>query len=198
MNAPVKASPEEPHVGSLKLSRSLVLAWSLYALLAVAAALALVSSARGELLPAAVRAVAPVAFGGFLVLFAVYRFALVRAGRYPPFRAFFQVGAGLLFILFLLPGAGRRAEGMQRTLPELMADSDPQVRALACEVARHRPAARSAALALASRLEDPVPQVREEAARSLQALAGVDLGAGADAARAKQRWSDFAQTLPGP
>ncbi len=198
MNAPMKASPEEPHVGSLKLSRSLALAWTLYGLLASAAALALFSSARGELLPTAVRAVAPLAFGGFLALFAVYRFALVRAGRYPPFRAFFQVGAGLLFILFLLPGAGRKAEGAPRSLPELMADADPQVRALACEVARHRPAGREVALALASRLEDPEPAVRGEAARSLAALAGRDLGAGADEAQARQRWTDFARALPAP
>jgi hypothetical protein len=198
LNAPLKARTEEPHVGSLKLSRSLVLAWSLYGLLASAAALALLSSARGELLPNAVRAVAPLAFGGFLVLFAVYRFALVRAERYPPFRAFFQVGAGLLFILFLLPGAGRKIQGEPRSLAELMADADPQVRALACEVARHRPAGRGVALALTSRLDDPVPAVREEAAKSLAALAGADLGAGADPAQAKHRWSAFARGLPAP
>jgi hypothetical protein len=188
----------EPHLGSYKLSRSLGLAWLLYALLTLAAALALLGSTRPDLVPKAVGAAAPFSFGGFLLLFAIYRFALVRAGRYPPFRAFFQVGAGLLFILMLLPGTASRFGGQPRALTDLMADSDPEIRALACEAARNRPVGRALALALAARLDDPAPTVREQATRSLAALAGKDLGGGADAAQAQQRWQAWARSLPAP
>jgi hypothetical protein len=191
--------PQEPHVGSFQLKRSLAFAWLLYALLALAAAVSLLGSARAELVPPAVRAVAPFAFGLFLASFAIYRFALVRAGRYPAFRALYQVGAGLLFILLLLPGTARQFGGARpRTLVDLLADPDPVVRALAAEVAPLRPASRALALALVARLDDPAEEVRARAEDSLRKLAGEDLGRGEGPAEARRRWEAWAGALPSP
>lgn len=179
---------EEPHLGSFKLSRSLVLAWLLYAMLALAAAAALLSSTRAELVPPAVRVGAPIAFGVFLILFAVYRFALVRAGRYPAGKAFFQVGAGALFLTLLFPGASRNlSPAAERPLLQLMDDADPSVRAIACEVARYRPEAKSYAEPLVDRLVDDSPVVRAQALRSLQTIAGRDVGGG-EGKQAIERW----------
>ncbi|MGI5860677.1 MAG: HEAT repeat domain-containing protein [Myxococcales bacterium] len=183
----------EPHVGSWKLPRTPLLALVLYAMLALAAAGALLASTHPGVLPQGVRLGATIAFGAFVVLFAVYRFGLVRARRYPAGKAFFQVGVGVLFLMLLLPGVAGRPEALRiRPLEALLVDADPSVRALACEVARFRGDGRRFAKELADRLEDPAPAVREEALRSLEALAGSNIGgAGADAS---ERWRAWARS----
>jgi hypothetical protein len=69
--------------------------------------------------------------------------------------------------------------------------SDPEVRALAAEVARHRP--RPQALRVVPRLvtllEDRSPEVRRQARLSLVFLAGRDVGG--DGSDAPARWRDY-------
>ncbi len=185
---------EEPRLGSWRIKRSL--AYLMYAALALAAATALFGTARADLVPPALRAWAPLVFGLFLVLFAGYRFALVRAGRYPAGKAFYQVGAGVLFLTLLAPGAAREFGAQRRGLESLMADGDAQVRALACEVARYRADGRRYASGLVERLDDPSPAVREQALASLKALAGPETPAEAEGAAL--RWKDWASRQPAP
>ncbi|HCF59010.1 MAG TPA: hypothetical protein DFS52_13590 [Myxococcales bacterium] len=182
----------EPHVGSWKLPRTPVLALVLYAMLAIAAAGAFLASTRPGVLAPGVRLGATLAFGAFVLLFAVYRFALVRARRYPAGKAFFQVGVGVLFLMLLLPGvAGRPEASRLRPLEALLIDADPSVRALACEAARSRKDGRRFATQLVDRMEDSVPAVREEALRSLEALAGSSIGG--TGAGAAERWRAWAR-----
>src|SRR5438093_2885888 len=50
----------------------------------------------GRKLPHGAAAAAPVLFGVFLLVFAVYRLALVRAKKYPAAMGLFQIGLGAL------------------------------------------------------------------------------------------------------
>lgn len=178
-------------LGSLKLSQTSMLAVLLYALLATAAFAALLSSTRADLVPGPIRLGAPIAFGAFLLLFALYRFALVRARRYPAGKAFFQVGASAIFLTLLLPSAARELRLPEpRQLESLVSDPDPAVRALACEVARSRPDGRRHAAVLVERLSDPAPEVRRQAKLSLEGLAGSDLGG--EGPEAIARWKSWA------
>lgn len=148
------------------------LRWVLWGLLAAAAVLAvfpvgLESGVREGRLPRILLLIPAVFFGGFLVTFAVYRFALVRAGRYNAGKAFIQVGLGVLVLLFLAP------QGLERyrdaTVPAsapvdlrpLLERQDPAVRAAACEALAHRAGdAEAKAKARALAKTDPDPRVR--------------------------------------
>jgi hypothetical protein len=178
---------EVPHVGGLRAGP--LTGFVLYVLLGLAAALALWGD-RATFVPAAWHAAAPVAFGLFLAAFSAYRYVLVRANRYPAGKAFFQVGAGVLFITFLLPGArgsfvsttltpapsstapNSNPAGTAPTedLTPLLVHQDAAVRRLACEVARSRPDGARWVEALRARQEDSSAEVRAECAKSLAAL----------------------------
>ncbi len=58
----------------------------------------------GRELPRWAASAAPVFFAVFLVVFAVYRLALVRAKKYPAAMGLFQIGLGALVWVLLLPG----------------------------------------------------------------------------------------------
>jgi hypothetical protein len=136
--------------------------------------------------PRAVLAIPPALVGVFICGYAAYRFALVRAGRYPAGKALAHVGLMLLALglvagLALDPGPlGPRRGRLERALRS----SDPDVRALAAELVRYRSADRVRPLVplLVGLLGDSDPEVRREAHASLVAITGEDLGEGPDAA----------------
>jgi hypothetical protein len=146
-----------------------------------------------------------VAFAAFVVLYAVYRFALVRAGRYHAGKAFVQVGLMALTLTLVVPGSLGRyraatapgaAPGAAVDLAGPLASEDGATRALAAEVVRHR--GRDEALRHVPRLiellDDPAPEVRHQAERSLAALAGEEPGGGG---RAAERWRAYWQAHGG-
>lgn len=144
--------------------------------------------------PAGSLAVPPVLLGMFVVGYAAYRFALVRAGRYPAGKALVQV-AVMALVLGVVVGIARRPDvvtggGGPVALERPLGSSDPEVRALAAEVVRHRP--REEALAHVPRLlqllDDHSPEVRAQARASLAALAGRD--AGGEGPGAAARWRE--------
>jgi hypothetical protein len=152
--------------------------------------------------PRAILHLPAVLLAAFVAIFAAYRFALVRAGRYSAGKAFLQVGmlgvvAAVIAGMVLAPPAELEGERGPVPLERPLAARDPAVRALAAEVVRHRP--REEALRHVPRLillvEDPSPAVRREARASLTALAGRD--AGGEGRGASARWRDAFPT-PGP
>lgn len=158
----------------------------LYALLVAAAALALYAQ-RAPVSPTLAR-VAPWLFLAFAVGFAGYRFALVSARRYSPFKAFFQVlMAALFFMLLVWPRPQTPVAGLQASpLAGAMASPDVTTRALAAEVAGYR-ADVSAAPRLLQLLSDADATVRQAAHASLVRLnGGEDLGP--DAAAWRERF----------
>ena len=153
-----------------------VLAAWLYVMLGGSALLALSARHFPGMIPHSLELAAPVLFLAFLIGFSLYRLRLVQARKYPAFKAFFQVGAALLFLTLLLPGAKVHYQGPARGLDELLSDSDPAVRAMAAELVGYRPDGASHAARLVAALQDPDPRVRAEAHRSLVRLNGTDLG----------------------
>lgn len=165
-----------------------VLAGVLYVLLVGSAALALWVREFPGALPPRLEQAAPWVFLAFLVCFAVYRLVLVRARKYSAFKAFFQIGAAAIFFMLLLPGA--RSPYMEESdddLSVLIQDANPTVRAVAVELARHRPNAEAYGSLLVRALSDPDPKVRTQAHRSLVAITGENLG-GPDQEGARQAW----------
>jgi len=174
------------------------LRWILFALLLVSAALTLVGLpelqrevAAGRW-PRAALALPPSLLAVFILGYAAYRFALVRAGRYPAGKALVQLGLMLLVLgviagIALERGRPAPADGAV-DLGRALASTDPDGRAMAAELLRHRP--RPTALAQVPRLiellSDPSPVVRREARATLVALAGQDVGG--DGADAPSRW----------
>jgi hypothetical protein len=160
----------------------------LYLLLLAAAALTLFGTPpleqavlEGRAPPVALVA-APGLLAAFIVLFAAYRYTLVKAGRYHAGKAFVQVMVMALVLTIALPGSLERwrAAGTVRTvdLSRHLGAADPEERALAAELARHRE--RADALRYVPRLvellQDPSLEVRRQARASLVALAGGDQG----------------------
>ncbi len=153
--------------------------WSmvLYVLLVASAAVALyVQRAPTANVDERLVRSAPWIFLVFAIGFATYRFALVAAGRYSPFKAFLQiVVAALFFMLLLLPG--ERNSSMDQSLSRLLSDRDARVRALAAEVAGSR-SDLSVAPQLVQLLDDRSELVRHTAHQALIRLnGGTDLGA---------------------
>ena len=148
----------------------------LYVMLGGSALLALSARHFPGMIPHSLELAAPVLFLAFLLGFSLYRLRLVQARKYPAFKAFFQVGAALLFFTLLLPGAKSPYQGPGRGLDDLLSDSDPAVRAMAAELVGYRPDGASHAARLVAALQDPDPQVRAQAHRSLVRLNGTDLG----------------------
>jgi hypothetical protein len=173
----------------------------LYALL-VSSALAtllagpsLEQAVREGRLPQGALVVAPALLLVFILVFAAYRYALVRSGHYLAGKAFVQVGLMLLVLTLLLPGSLERyrAAGTVRPvdLSRHLSAPDAETRAMAAELTRHRE--RGEAMRYLPRLldllDDPSPEVRRQAHASLAALAGRD--AGGEGTGAAARWRAF-------
>jgi hypothetical protein len=139
------------------------------------------------------RLVPALVFGVALVLYAADRVLLVRGGRYPSGRAFFQVAFGLALLTLLLPGGVRdyRVFREQAKAPDpvvaLMKHGDPRVRALAAEVAGIR--GDEAHLGgLVELLSDGQPAVRQAARAALERRTGHSMGEGPDVVEAWKRY----------
>jgi hypothetical protein len=154
--------------------------------------------------PAAILWLPAALLGVFVAGFAAYRYALVRAGRYPAGKAFLQVGlvglvaAVIAGIAVTPPPPEVEAGGGAISLERPLVSSDPAVRALAAEVVRARP--RAEGLRHVPRLialtEDPSPAVRREARATLTALAGRDAGGEGPGAPARWRAAFAAADAP--
>ena len=145
----------------------------------------------GRELPPKAAAAAPVLFAVFLVVFAVYRLALVRAKRYPAAMGLFQIGLGALVWVLLLPGTRQRiGREPGDEVQVLMRSSDPRVRALAAEVAGYRPGRARYTAVLVERLDDSDPAVRHAAHVSLTRLLGTDVSPGEEGPAAQQKWRE--------
>jgi hypothetical protein len=161
---------DAPHFGSVKPGRWLGLV--LYALLGVAAGMALLGGSYqvGSLW---IDRTGIAAFAVFLVVFAAYRFALVRAGRYSLGKALYQLGAGLLLLVVL--GSGTLAASPPAEVVDLvgylLGRSDPHVRRAGCELARLRGAG-SALAVVQAHASEANPEVAAECARAAAALGG--------------------------
>ncbi|HSN91090.1 MAG TPA: HEAT repeat domain-containing protein [Anaeromyxobacteraceae bacterium] len=174
------------------------LRWVLFALLLAAAAWTLLFEPKvdpGRGVARAAGAVAAGLLGIFAVGFAVYRYLLVRAGRYPAGKAFVQVGLVLAVVALVIGSSLERRRETGPAVPvELgrpLVSIDPEMRAMAAELARHR--GRGEGLRHVPRLiellEDRSAEVRRQAHASLVALAGVD--AGGEGADAVPRWRAY-------
>lgn len=153
---------------------------TLYALLVLSALFTFWSggAVAGRTLPQWTQSVAPTLFAIFLAIFAVYRFALMRAKKYPAAMGLFQVGLGALIWVLLLPSTRHQfgpAAPAADDLPALMSSADPRVRAVAVELAGYRGRGRYAP-EMIDRLGDADPLVRERAHAALVRLSGTDLG----------------------
>jgi len=169
-----------------------VLRPALYALLALSALFTFWSGGpvAGRTLPYWTRSVAPTIFGIFLAIFTFYRFALMRAKKYPAATGLFQVGLGALIWVLLLPSTRQKIRPPSAPVddvPALMASPDPRVRALAVEVAGYRRDGARYAAEMIDRLDDADPAVRERAHAALVRLAGHDQGKDPDAWREEGR-----------
>ncbi|HZR10975.1 MAG TPA: hypothetical protein VFA79_20470 [Myxococcales bacterium] len=173
-----------------------VLRPALYALLVLSALFTFWSGGpvAGRTLPAWTQSVAPTLFGIFLAIFAVYRFALMRAKKYPAATGLFQVGLGALIWVLLLPSARHRIAPPSQVpsqvdeLPALMTSPDPRVRAIAVELAGYRGADGRYAREMIDRLDDADAAVRERARAALARIFKTDAGASPEA------WSELARS----
>lgn len=173
------------------------LRWIVFSLLLVSALVilfvlpALERGVAAGRFPQAVLGVPPALLAVYVAVYAAYRLLLVRAGWYSAGKALVQVALMVLVVATVAGVSLERYRGVGMAEPvdlgRALASSDPQTRALAAEVARHRP--RGEALAQASRLvelvADPSPEVRRQARASLAVLLGEDAGEGASA---QARW----------
>jgi len=169
-----------------------VLRPALYVLLVLSALFTFWSGGpvAGRTLPRWTQSVAPTIFAIFLLIFTVYRFALMRAKKYPAATGLFQVGLGALIWVLLLPSTRQKIappSAVTDEVPALMASPDPRVRALAVEVAGYRADGSRYAPELIDRLEDADLAVRERAHAALVRLAGTDVG------REPRAWRELAR-----
>jgi hypothetical protein len=147
--------------------------------------------------PRAALAGPPALLALFIIGFAAYRIALVRAGRAGAGKALVQVAVMILVFAVVAGVALRPAERVAgegtAALARPLASTDPDVRALAAEVARYRPQdeVRAVAGRLVELLDDPAPEVRRQAHAALVALAGSDVGG--EGAGAAARWRSWAR-----
>lgn len=168
---PAPAAFAKPLDQTRHVRRAPGFAIALYCLLALSATVALLGR-NSHFLPELARIAAPIAFAAFFVLFAIYRFALVRARRYSPGKAFVQLGIGSLFLLMLAPGVmHQRAEAVPlEPVARMLHHADPSVRALACDAFLLLPAseANAALPELQALISDPHPGVRARARRAIE------------------------------
>ena len=172
---------------------------ALYALLVASALLTFWAggSIGGRQLGVREARAAPILFGIFLVVFAVYRLALVRAKKYPAATGLFQIGLGALVWVLLLPGSRERlappAEAARDDVAVTLDSPQPHLRALAAELAGYRNDPARYAGPLIERLGDPDSHVRETARASLVRMSGGDAAPGASDASAQEQWRAFAR-----
>jgi multisubunit Na+/H+ antiporter MnhC subunit len=177
-----------------------LLLYLLYVLLILAAGVAIwgapaLETASREGTSSPVALVAATLLTAFVVAFALYRFQMVRAGRYHAGKAFVQVGFGILLLLVVLPGPFERlrrsAPAPPVDLTRQLASADAEARAMAAELTRHRKPqdAKRYVPRLVDLLSDPSAEVRRQARASLVDLAGQDAGGTGDEAPA--RWRAF-------
>lgn len=174
---------------------------ALYVLLVASAFLTLWAGREigGRELPPRAAAAAPILFAVFLVVFAVYRLALVRAKKYPAATGFFQIGLGALVWVLILPGTRQRiGREPGDDVQVLLRSSDPRVRALAAELAGYRGKARAYANDLVERLDDPDSAVRGAAHSALVRLFGTDASPGEEGPAAQQRWREALRARASP
>ena len=170
-----------------------VLRPALYALLVLSALFTFWSGGEvaGRALPPWTQSVAPTLFAIFLAIFAVYRFALMRAKKYPAAMGLFQVGLGALIWVLLLPSTRHKVGPSQPSssddVPVLLASPDPRVRALAVEVAGYRGDPSRYAAEMIDRLDDADSAVRQRAHAALVRLAKEDPG------REAKAWRELAR-----
>src|SRR5256885_12769147 len=134
------------HAGCARVGLAFVriLRPALYALLVASALLTFWAGADigGRELPPRAAAAAPVLFAVFLVVFAVYRLALVRAKKYPAATGLFQIGLGALVWVLLLPGSRERLaappEAARDDVVGFLSSPQAQLRHLAAEPAGYR------------------------------------------------------------
>jgi hypothetical protein len=176
--------------------------WILFGLLIASAALTLFglpelqrAVAEGRWPPLALAA-GPALLAVFAVGYAAYRIVLVRAGRYPAGKALVRIAlmaavVGVVAGLVRAPPDARAPGQGPVDLSRPLLSSDPEIRALAAEMVRHRPRAQAldAVPRLVALLEDRAPEVRRQARLSLTALAGRDVGG--DGPGATARWRDY-------
>ncbi len=177
MSTDAAKADEEISVGGVKVRPGLTLV--LYALLASSFGAALWAQSNPAGVPVVVARGAPWVFLVFAVGFAAYRFALVASRHYSAFKALFQIAIAIAGFLLLVyqPAPPAQARTASKDLVALFADTDPQVRALAAELARYRGGGPEVAKALVPLLKDPDATVRAVAHDSLvQFNSGQDLG----------------------
>jgi len=140
---------------------------------------------------------APILFGIFLIVFAVYRLALVRAKKYPAATGLFQIGLGALVWVLLLPGSRERLaappEAARDDVVVFLSSPQAQLRHLAAELAGYRNDPARYAGPLIEHLADPDPRVRETARASLVRMTGGDAAPGATGESAQEQWRAFAR-----
>jgi hypothetical protein len=173
----------------------------LYLLLLAAAAATLTGipvfeqAVRDGRRPPSVLLAAPILLAVFIALFAVYRFARVRAGHYHAGKAFVQVVFMVLVLAMLLPTSLERYRaatgGRPIDLIRQLESPDPEARALAAELARHRERDDVVRYLprLVALLDDQSPEVRRQARASLVSIAGRDEGG--EGAAAAARWRTY-------
>ena len=174
--------------------------WVLFGLLLVSVAVTLFgfpelqrAVAQGRWPPITL-AIPAALLGLFALGYAGYRIVLVRAGRYPAGKALVRIVliaavVGAAAGIVLVPPDPAPA-GAAVDLDRLLRSADPDVRAIAAELARHRPRLQGLAYAqrLVELLDDASPEVRRQARLTLVALAGKDAGGpGPDSAA---RWRE--------
>lgn len=121
--------------------------------------------------------IAPLLFLVFAVGFAAYRGALVMAGRYSPFKAFFQIGVAFTVFLLLQNPDRSPKPTITKDFNALLSHPSPTVRALSVELLRFRPEGPQYARAAIALLDDENVEVRNIAHRTLVELnGGNDLG----------------------
>jgi hypothetical protein len=174
-----------------------VLRPALYALLVLSALFTFWAGGEiaGHSLPEWTRGAAPAVFAVFLVVFAIYRMALVRAKKYPAMTGLFQIGLGAIIWVLLLPSTRQRMVTPPDAdyVPALMTSADPRVRAMSSELAGYRPDGVRYVGALIDRLDDADARVRFQARASLQKLAGQDPAPGEDGKAAQEKWRALAR-----
>ncbi len=153
---------------------------ALYALLLASALLSFFAGGDVPWIPRWALGAAPILFGLFLIVFVIYRVALIRARHYPAATGLFQIGLGALVFVLLLPGTRRaiatrsHAEVPLDDVAALLDSADPRVRALAAEVAGDRGPGPRYARELAARLEDGDARVRSAARIAVAKALGID------------------------
>jgi hypothetical protein len=176
--------------------------WILFALLLLATVLTLAGLpelqrevAAGRF-PRAALALPAAFLAVFILAYAGYRFLLVRAGRYPAGKALAQIGL-MVLVLGVIAGIALERDqppssGRPVDLARALASGDPDTRAMAAELVRHRPPEAGLAYVehLVDLLRDPSPEVRRQARASLVQLAGEDVAAG-EGSDAAARWRAY-------